>query len=186
MNASAGEPDQTWAWRRRMAMNCAGRFVRTVLWAGGIALALAGSSAIQAAAHTPSEDPMPETLVLRGSASSAAEAATASDPPSVLRGSPRSAGQPYAASFPCPPGLAFEPSYGCFSPGYAAAPDYGDWPDYGFWPYYGFGGFDGGRHRGFRHGFVHANRRARGFHIGHPGVGGFAHGFAHASGFGHR
>lgn len=167
-------------------MHCAGRFVRTALSAGGIALAVAGSSATQAAAHTPSEDVIPVTLVLHGSAPSAAEASTASDAPTVLRGSPRSAGQPYAATFPCAPGLAFEPSYGCVSPGYAAAPDYGDWPGYGFWPYYGFGGFDGGRHRGFRHGFVRANRGGRAFRLHQRMIGGFGHGFAHAAGFGHR
>ncbi|MBV8936055.1 MAG: hypothetical protein JO095_09650, partial [Alphaproteobacteria bacterium] len=101
-----------------------------IVLTSALALAQAGSLIAEAAVPPGSGDVPPAAVVLRGSTVSAAEAPPVSegDPPTVLRGSPRS---PVQSNAVCPAGLDYDANYGCVSPGYAYAPDYGYWPDYG-------------------------------------------------------
>jgi hypothetical protein len=165
----------------------AGRLANAVMLATGIMLASAAFVLAEAAAsQSRSPDLVSATLVLRGSTDAPEhEAATADgSAPSVLRGSRPSVAQPRAAPYACPPGLEYDPNYGCVWSGFSYSPDYGYWPDFGYWPY-GLGTFDDGWRRGSRHGFAHANRRGRVFRLGRRFLGGFGDGFPHAAGLGH-
>ena len=121
--------------------------------------------------------------------------------PTVLRGSPPSAANPFPI---CPPGYTLSPDYGsgCVGPSSGdyteGSPGYDYWPDYGYgYPFGGFPGFGfgtgrfhrfAGSHNFHRFAAVHNGRAFHGraaFH-GAAGFHGFGTGVGHAGGFGRR
>jgi hypothetical protein len=168
---------------KRVVMSLGGKCrALAVLLLSGIALATANASKAEAAGRD--GDPVPATVVLRGSTPEMSQPPAVPDSaPVVLRGSPPPHPPPHTALPACPPGYDYDPSAGCIAPGDAYAPDYGYWPAYGL----GWFGFDGQRHA-FRRGFSHHSVGRRAIRLGRHGGGPSrsGHGFAHAAEFGQR